>query len=59
MPSEASVDGVTVRTPREQTERRIDESVGGLGAEEGVVLGLLQQRLARRADTRRGRRRAA
>jgi DNA topoisomerase-1 len=56
---EAYLDGMTVRTLQERTERRIGESVRGLSAEEGVVLGLLQQRLARQADTLRARRRAA
>ncbi len=56
---DAYLDGVTVRTLQERTERRIGESVRGLSAEEGVVLGLLQQRLARQADTLRARRRAA
>jgi DNA topoisomerase-1 len=49
----AYLDGVTVRALKARTEREIGEGLGGLDAAEGVVLGLLQQRLARQAETAR------
>ena len=44
---QAYLDGVTLGALKARTERAISEGVQGLGAEEGVVLGLLQQRLVR------------
>jgi DNA topoisomerase I len=48
----AYLDGVTIRLLKARTERAIGEGLHALGVEEGVVLGLLQQRLARAATTR-------
>jgi DNA topoisomerase-1 len=48
----AYLDGVTIRLLKARTERAIGEGLQALGVEEGVVLGLLQQRLARAATTR-------
>jgi DNA topoisomerase-1 len=48
---EAYLDGVTIDLLKKRTEREIGEGLNGLDAEEGVVLGLLQQRLARQAET--------
>jgi len=49
----AYLDGVTIAALKTRTEREIGEGLHGLDAEEGVVLGLLQQRLARQAETAR------
>jgi DNA topoisomerase I len=49
----AYLDGVTIDALKKRTEREIGEGLHGLDAEEGVVLGLLQQRLARQAETAR------
>ena len=49
---QAYLDGVTIRALKARTERAMGEGLQALGAEEGVVLGLLQQRLAR-AETAR------
>jgi DNA topoisomerase I len=48
---QAYLDGVTIDALKIRTERAIGEGLSGLDAEEGVVLGLLQQRLARQAET--------
>jgi len=48
----AYLDGVTIRALKARTERAMGEGLHALDAEEGVVLGLLQQRLAR-AETAR------
>jgi DNA topoisomerase-1 len=50
---QAYLDGVTIAALKTRTERAIGEGLNGLDAEEGVVLGLLQQRLARQAETAR------
>jgi DNA topoisomerase-1 len=50
---QAYLDGVTIAALKTRTERAIGENLNGLDAEEGVVLGLLQQRLARQAETAR------
>jgi DNA topoisomerase I len=47
---DAYLDGVTVSALKRRTERRIGEAVSGLAPEEALVLGLLQQRLARQAQ---------
>ena len=41
------------RKPPSEWSATIGEGLNGLDAEEGVVLGLLQQRLARQAQTAR------
>jgi DNA topoisomerase I len=45
-------DGVTIRALKAQTERTIGDGLPALGTKEGVVLELLQQRLARAETTR-------
>ena len=50
---DAYLDGVTIDALKKRTEREIGEGLDGLDAREGVVLGLLQQRLARQAETAR------
>ena len=47
---DAYLDGVTVSALKKRTERRIGEAVAALAPEEALVLGLLQQRLARQAQ---------
>ncbi|MEX2145683.1 MAG: DNA topoisomerase IB [Candidatus Rokuibacteriota bacterium] len=47
---ESYLDGVTVAAFKRRTERRIGEAVSALAPEEALVLGLLQQRLARQAQ---------
>jgi DNA topoisomerase I len=49
---QAYLDGVTIRLLKARTEQAMGEGLPALGAAEGVVLGLLQQRLAR-ADSAR------
>jgi DNA topoisomerase-1 len=49
---QAYLDGETIRALKARTERAMGEGLQALDAEEGVVLGLLQQRLAR-AETAR------
>jgi DNA topoisomerase-1 len=48
----AYLDGVTIRALKTRTERAMGEGLHTLDAEEGVVLGLLQQRLARAEPAR-------
>ncbi len=50
---DAYLDGVTVSALKRRTERRIAETVTSLAPEEAMVLGLLQQRLARQAQETR------
>jgi DNA topoisomerase-1 len=50
---DAYLDGVTVSALERRTERRIGEALSGLRPEEALVLGLLQQRLARQAQEAR------
>ena len=47
---EAYMDGVTLDAYRRRAERAITEDLAGLNRTEAVVLGLLQQRLARAAE---------
>ena len=47
---EAYMDGVTLDAYRRRAERAITHDLGGLDRTEAVVLGLLQQRLARAAE---------
>jgi DNA topoisomerase-1 len=47
---EAYMDGVTLDAYRRRAERAITEDLAGLSRTEAVVLGLLQQRLARAAE---------
>src|SRR5688500_15149426 len=47
---DAYLDGVTVSALKRRTERRIAETLTALTPEEAMVLGLLQQRLARQAQ---------
>jgi len=47
---EAYMDGVTLDAFRRRAERAITHDLGGLDRSEAVVLGLLQQRLARAAE---------
>jgi DNA topoisomerase-1 len=47
---DAYLDGVTVSALKARTERRIGEAVNTLAPQEALVLGLLQQRLARQAQ---------
>jgi DNA topoisomerase I len=49
---QAYLDGVTIRVLKARTERAMGEGLHRLGAEEGVVLGLLRQRLARAVSAR-------
>ena len=44
------MDGVTLDAYRRRAERAITEDLAGLNRTEAVVLGLLQQRLARAAE---------
>jgi DNA topoisomerase-1 len=48
----AYLDGVTIRLLKARTEQAIGDGLPALGAAEGVVLGLLQQRLARAESAR-------
>ena len=50
---DAYLDGVTLDAFRRRTERAITEDVDGLTADEAVVLGMLQQRLAHAGETAR------
>jgi DNA topoisomerase I len=50
---DAYLDGVTVSALKRRTERRIAETLTSLAPEEAMVLGLLQQRLARQAQETR------
>jgi DNA topoisomerase-1 len=49
---QAYLDGLTIRALKARTERAMGEGLHALDAEEGVVLGLLQQRLARAVSAR-------
>jgi DNA topoisomerase-1 len=49
---QAYLDGVTIRVLKARTEQAMGEGLPALGAAEGVVLGLLQQRLARAESAR-------
>ena len=49
---QAYLDGETISALKARTERALGEGLHALGAEEGVVLGLLQQRLARAQTAR-------
>jgi DNA topoisomerase I len=49
---QAYLDGETIRALKARTERAMGEGLQALDAEEGVVLGLLQQRLARAVSAR-------
>jgi DNA topoisomerase-1 len=49
---EAYLDGVTIHALKDRTERAMGDGLHALSADEGVVLGLLQQRLARAATAR-------
>jgi len=50
---DAYLDGVTLDAFRRRTERAITEGTSGLTADEAVVLGMLQQRLAHAGGTAR------
>jgi DNA topoisomerase IB len=50
---DAYLDGVTVSALKRRAERRIAETLTSLAPEEAMVLGLLQQRLARQAQETR------